>query len=460
MAKLIHHRGINDNPEALLEGYLRDDSELLLLVGFAFECYWLQHRPKDMLNAVYGASDGSLWLAVSEQEIVLPGNMEALSVADAFAAICQKNRLTAFDLDRPMGLGRVQIEKPWGREIWYTGIEPRGVCSAQGNTGANVDNIQLPWLLAAAPKRLTAGLHRQLILLKILDPFPEEVLGDLYFELHEEKREVYVVTHVDRRAWPDGKGAIRMGFNQAMRARFDSDEAFRQAYLEAVSSYRLIRDEIDVVNDGNKIAKGLDASVPVSGELYAELALMIPSDLIAAEKVARQRMDEFTCLNPLTVGDVVKVPTYTPHALQHGVRTVEFQTPVYERMILSFGQKVLTQSHWDTERAVESMKLDVEGAFNDLEQDSSADGVISELVVEFEDFRVMRVSCQPGSSFSLVARQSYQILMVVQGQLKLSGLEIGPEHACLVPAAYPGGELINDNAQAMIFLLAQPLLGH
>jgi hypothetical protein len=68
-------------------------------------------------------------------------------------------------------------------------------------------------------------------------------------------------------------------------------------------------------------------------------------------------MDDFTWLKPVSVGDVVQVPRLLPHALQHGVRVVEFQTPVYERKILSFGQRVLTQGHWDTEEAVDQMLL-------------------------------------------------------------------------------------------------------
>jgi len=456
MANLIYHHNSSDDPESVLDSYLEKISELLLSVTFKLERYWLPGTPIDHLSVVYRVTGDTVYLAVSDKKITLPENMQLLSDADAFEKICRQNELTAFDLGGPVMLGPLHIAKPWGQEIWYTGIESRGVCKAAGNTEHGAGNVELPWLLAAAPKRLTAGLHRQLILLKILDPLPVEVLGDLYFELHEEKREVYVVTHVDSKAWPDGKGAIRLGFSQTMRAGFNNDEEFRQAYLGAVSRYRRVRDEIDGIIDNNKVAKGLDLNSPVAPKLYAELALKIPSELRKAEQQAREQMDEFTCLKTLAVGDVVKVPTYTPHALQHGVRTVEFQTPVYERMILSFGQKVLTQKNWDTARAVEAMSLDLDSAYSDLELDAVSDGVVSELVVEFEDFRVLRISCQPGSCYSLVARSTYQILMMVQGRLQLLGLQVGPEQACLVPACYLGGKLVNNNPQVMVFLLAQP----
>jgi len=102
------------------------------------------------------------------------------------------------------------------------------------------------------------------------------------------------------------------------------------------------------------------------------------------------------------------------------------------------------------------MSLDLDSAYSDLKLDAVGDGVVSELVVEFEDFRVLRISCQPGSCYSLVARSTYQMLMMVQGRLQLSGLQVDPEQACLVPACYLGGKLVNDNPQVMVFLLAQP----
>ena len=47
-----------------------------------------------------------------------------------------------------------------------------------------------------------------LILLKTLNPVAEKTIGDLYYELHEKKWEVYIVTEIDKTAWPSGKGII------------------------------------------------------------------------------------------------------------------------------------------------------------------------------------------------------------------------------------------------------------
>src|SRR5690606_10110912 len=100
-------------------------------------------------------------------------------------------------------------------------------------------------------------------LLKILDPLPEEVFGDLYFELHQEKREVYVVTHVDAGAWPDGCGAIRFGFNQAERQKAPSDEDFRQQFLRAVADYEQVRRIIDRYCDSIRAQKGISLNEAV-----------------------------------------------------------------------------------------------------------------------------------------------------------------------------------------------------
>src|SRR5690606_327598 len=173
-----------------------------------------------------------------------------------------------------------------------------------------------------------------------------------------EKREVYVVTHVDRNAWPDGRGAIRFGFDQVARQRAASDEAFRQQFLSAVADYEQLRRAIDRHCDEIRREEGVGLTEPVDAATLKRWLGVVPAPLLERERQAREAMNAFTHMLPLREGDVVKVPCLTPHALQHGVRTVEFQTPVYERKILAFAQKVLTQDHWDTSEAVELMSLE------------------------------------------------------------------------------------------------------
>ena len=294
-------------------------------------------------------------------------------------------------LDSPAKLVPVSIAKPWGREIWYSAIEPRG----ESRVLANGDQLPLSEYLDAA------GLPTPVVLLKLLDPYPEPVRGDLYFEVHEHKREVYVVTAVDRSAWPDGHGQIRFGMNQQKRRRFADDEAFRAAYLKAVRNYEGLR-------------RRADGGEPVTAEVEAQ---------------QRAAMDAFTSLRKLVPGDVVAVPPWTPHALQHGVRVVEFQTAAYERYIISFAQKVVTQDHWDSERAISRLCLDPppEPRFRAV-----APGV--ERIASFEDFGVWRALVEAARPAALPRQVPYALCMAVDGNIEIGPVGLAPEEACLIPA--------------------------
>jgi len=94
------------------------------------------------------------------------------------------------DLDAPVKLEPVTVAKPWGREIWHSAIEARGESAVRTAAGS----VSLSRYLEAA------GIEAPVILLKVLDPHPTPVLGDLYFEVHARKRELYIVTAIDRKA--------------------------------------------------------------------------------------------------------------------------------------------------------------------------------------------------------------------------------------------------------------------
>ena len=329
------------------------------------------------------------------------------------------------DLDVPVLLTPVHIPKPWGQEIWFTGIEARGECGVHTRQGI----LPLSQYLALAPRRLAGAAP--LVLLKILDPRPDPVLGDLYFEVHRDKQEVYVVSHVDPAAWPDGAGRIRFGMNPELRAAYDDDGAFRQDYLAAVQAYERVRRDID-------------AGIEVAPETEREL---------------RAGMERFTTLRHLQVGDVVVVPTWLPHALQHGVRVVEFQTPTYERYIISFAQKVLTQDHWDSALAVERMTLEAPPA-----PDFARIAPAVERIVSFDDFKVWRVTLAPGERFELPGHPAYILCMPVQGSLRIGALALAAEQAAFVPGstlADPArrralAPVHNPGAEPAILLLAAP----
>ena len=401
--------------------------EGLLLVDFSLDQYWLESAPALALTAIYHVSAGVLSLAVSDRCIVVD---ESLPRAQQYRGWIARHRLLDVDPTAPLRLQAQAISKPWGREIWYTGVERRAVCHFEG-AGASVP---IPWLQAALPSEVAGVPGEPLPLLKILDPSAQPVLGDLYFELHETKREVYVVTHIDSQAWPDGVGYIRYGFAAQQIARYQNQDLFRQAYLDAVGAYEAERRAIDELAEQGRTAD------PAASE---------------RERSLRQRMDDFTAMHPLRVGDVVQVPLLLPHALQHGVRVVEFQTATYERKILSFAQKVLTQDGWDTREAVALMRLLPPEAVASAPPDD-ASGARVEQIARFPDFEVRRVTLQPGEGWQTEASSSYLIVMVLSGSLDVAGLQCEAEQALLLPRCWQGLLAAPQGAPPLVFLLARP----
>ncbi len=395
-------------------------SDRLLLVDFELRQYWLPTAPSLSLTALYCITGGRLQVAVTERALLA----DECAPQSQYQAWTQRHGLASWEPGMQLELSPVTVPKPWGREIWYSGVEQRGVCSFAAGGGRS----PIPWLQAVVPESCLGASAEPLVLLKILDPLPQPVVGDLYFELHEEKREVYVIIGIDPGAWPGGQGGIRLGFNPRHLADYADQRAFRQAYLRAVQAYEGVRRELDGL-----ARQGLE---PEPAQLECEQSL-------------RETMNGFTCLRPVGVGDVVTVPLRVPHSLQHGVRTIEFQTPVYERKILSFAQEVQTQDHWDTADAVRSMVLEAppQPEFPLLQQ---GDGLRVERVVNFHDFEVRRITLCGGAHLSVEIREAYGLLMVFAGVLHLPGATYGSEQALFLPRGWRG---VLDSAQA-----AQPLV--
>ena len=358
------------------------------------------------------------------------------------------NNLPYLEFTKPWPLEVHREPKPWGAELWYTGIEERGVCSVAG--------IPLPWLLQCLPtEHLGTSAQGSPLLLKILDPLPNPDLGDLYFELHDKKIEVYVVTHVDTAVWPEGVGKIRYGFNQDVRSSYPSDAAFKSAYLEAVESYQTCRTEIDQLLDERKLQNNIGPTSTVPVNLMADWLAEIPSDLNKREVELKNQMERFTHLRDIRVGDVIKVEPFFPHSLQHGVRVIEFQTASYERFILSFGQKVLTQGHWDTEQALESAILDLPNE-DALTQEATEQGVSSETIADFSAFTASRLTIEAGQSIHLPRSSDYRLIICVSGQFKFEDDKLKPEQARFVPANLPASQLVLSCNEDSVLIIAEP----
>jgi len=354
---------------------------------------------------------GHIHTIISDHEF--PPETDINNLGDLTAAANKLGR-EPICLTRPFELQTVSIQKPWGQEIWYSGIEKRGVSTVKG--------VPLPWLLSVFGDYL--GCAGSPMLLKILAPFPEQNLGDLYFEMHEKKIEVYVITQIDPKAWPTGLGKIRYGFAQDVINEFESVDKFRDSYQLAVTEYRLTRNEVDAQLKSLKKQQGLVAGSLLAPAEYNEFIAQIDPELKAREEHLRKIMYRHTGMLDLSVGDVVTVAPMVPHSLQHGVRVIEFQTPHYERYILSFGQEVLTQDHWDTDRALAGAKTETSTPEPPAQISPGLD-----LIADFDAFKVIRLMLNPGDC-AKTQHSNYTIVIGVAGEMFLDDLTaVGPEQA-------------------------------
>ncbi len=444
----------------LLEEKITECQQLNSSVNFAVErtfcCHW--HFDNSQLQLVFiyfiSIADGKL---VLESAMTDKRDLAVEYFTQTKQSFTQANLVDVlgcqfFRLNEAVKLGTVAIAKPWGQEIWFTGIEERGVSTVEQNQ----HSLELPYFLAMAEHLLLGKSLPKLTLLKILDPLPEPVYGDLYFELHEEKQEVYVVTYVDNHAWEDGVGAIRYGFRQSKLAQYSDVDAFKAAYRQAVKNYEMVRRQIDSQLDECRLLDNIALTTPVKPTQIEHWLSHLPAELVAEEQTLRAEMNSFTELKQLRVGDVVRVPCLVPHSLQHGVRTIEFQTPVYERQILSFCQKVLTQAHWDTESAVDKALLTPpsDATFDLIQQDELA---TVERIVDFDDFEVYRCKVSTQQQYSVPQQQGYQLVIVINGPICIGNvLTLHNEEAAFIGEMVPDKTIVNTSLDVAVFLVAMP----
>ena len=192
----------------------------------------------------------------------------------------------------------VTVDKPWGREIWYSGVE------ARGESGVRTPDATVPLSQYLAAH----GRSEPITLLKALQP----ATGHLYLEVHETKWEVYIVDRVDSARWPGG-GWMLLGVNQQCRQVL-GDARLRVALLKA--------------------AKGAEYGGADVGDVEAFLNRV-----------------------PLRPDHVVTIPPGVPHSLRQGIDVIEFQDPVFERRILAARHPVVTQNGWDSAAAVAAMHI-------------------------------------------------------------------------------------------------------
>ena len=376
------------------------------------------------------------------------------SQAAALRRFLKNQKLPLLEVGEGYRLEPVYIHKPWGREIWYTGIESRGVSAFRTGAGP----VLLPDAIATFPKRFTGPWSGTPILVKILDPLPDEDYGDLYLELHETKQEVYVVSGLSSRAWPRGVGQLKYGVNPQKRNRYPNFTAYKIAFREALTHYEQCRKEIDEKLENQRHQEGFASDEPIPPSIQKKWRRKLDRGLREEEQRRKSKVDKFIGAYPLRVGDVLRVETRVPHSLQHGVRCVEFQTPTYERLILSFHQRVLTQNHWDVAAGLAKMR-DQAPHPQHLELIHRTKGQTTEQVARFQGFEVWRVTLSPKTTFSSPWTDRYHLVFSLLGSLKV---EIGkkssilrPEQCFFLPCADPSWKLSSRKTKA-VFLLAYP----
>tara|TARA_B110000858_G_scaffold81243_1_gene94169 strand:+ start:1357 stop:2778 length:1422 start_codon:yes stop_codon:yes gene_type:complete len=465
----------SDDPESLLDLWCKESDDIFqskrvsdsksafgdfvsgdtrcLAVEYSYIQYYKPNNPPITLLAIYFRHDDTVYFTITaSNESLRTGFSELPYSLDAIENFICINDLPILLLGAPLTLETVYIDKPWGHEIWYTGIEERGVSCVTDGT----NSTPLPWVLSAAPNRLAADREKQINLLKILDPLPDSMCGDLYFELHEKKQEAYVVVDINKDSWPNSIGGVRYGFDDELRRTFSSKDDFYFAYKKAVEAYRTIRKTIDNQLDVYRQKEGflLDEALPT--KITSKWIALLPEAWVSKEKELRAKMDYFTSILPVKVGDVVKIPLLTPHGLLHGVRVVEFQTPVYERLIISFNQKTLTQNHWDTDKALNVMTevLDPPPILTVIQENS--DYIVEEVAV-FKDFRVSRITIMAQSSYRLPIENNYRLLLVIKGNVDCSGVLAEKECGLFLPADLQDVNIQNHESCPSILLLASPI---
>ena len=379
---------------------------------------------------------GCVWKNSIDPEIILKifkKNQNSL-----LESVAKKRKATIIDFKEPLQLKVLKIPKPWGFEGWYTGIEKRGVVNVVDNFG----ETELPYALNLFKKQMLANDLESLILLKTLNPVAEKTIGDLYYELHEKKWEVYIVTEIDKTAWPSGVGIIKAGLHPDKiklyknKCRNNWEKILLKEFKSAVLEYENIRRQID------------DSQDNISKELHEK------------EEILREKASGYIGDLPVKVGDIISFPVFQIHSLRHGIKVIEFQTPHYERLILMFAQKVITQNHWDTENAISKMEAEVYQPPK-LDCIHNTEYLNVERFTDFPQFNFDRIRLEPKNTYLNQLFDRYQLLIVISGQAAVvsktgKSLKLRKEESLFLPASMESYRIENLGDNQLICLNATP----
>ncbi len=407
----------NISPEAHFEKEASSKNQLYLIKNH-FQSTW-NNKIRLVISLHYFSQSSFFPSLISIVNSKIKNHLEAINKINKkedLKIFLKSQNHPVIDEKAIMEMKPITVKKPWGREIWYTGIEKRGV--------VDIDIkglfVSFPDLLDMYPTAFL-GEKKTPILVKTLETLPKEIYGDLYLELHEKKQEVYIVTQINKKVYPNEVGRMKYGFEKN-KLKALGWENFKKSYNKAIKNYEQIRKKIDEKWDKFREEKNSELNKVADANNFDAWYKGISPKLIRDEERLRKEVDSFSGYYPLTVGDVVKVDTLVPHSLQHGVRVVEFQTPVYERLILCFAQKTLTQGHWDTDKAIDLMKktYPLPQTPKVLKNET---GVLVEAIGDFKDFKVMRITLDEGKKTPLFhfipENASYSFVFGLMGKCEL-----------------------------------------
>lgn len=421
-------------------------------VPFRAQCRYGHDERRQMISAVSVIErPGSeiaravTWRGPAEK-LDLDGLMNG-SVPDPIGKLSQRHNTPIISVGHPLSLFGSLLEKAWGHEHTFTMIDPRQVNEVSDDKGRTA---KLPDVLDLFPESFGISTDEEinnLILLKILKPGSTPVKSDLYLEVHWEKEEAYVVTKIDRNAWPDGVAQIVCGLNPDLLAIYRENfgegwEARYKADFRAASD----RYRTDVY------------------EAYTAKGETAPEDV---ERDLRQAVYRFIGKKDVQEGDVLVFPKGTVHSLQHGIQVAEILTPHYERgIILPTPQKVTSfDGDWSTDRAFDAMIMRSyeSPAFNLV---ANPFGHVIDDLVSFQmgDYilHAHRVNLESGGIFRDDTEyypnlRSYHMLLPISGRLMVSSKIadsrlIGQEHGLIIPASTGEYTVANTCGDESIYL--------
>lgn len=353
---------------------------------------------------------------------------------------------------KPYRLSPIEIKKPWGKEVWYTGIERRGVSSLKTPSGY----LPLHYVNAVLPKRLKgSAFDSDVILLKILKT-KSNARGDLYIELHKKKEEVYVVDSIDQKVYKNKEAPLLYGMDEEKIKKMGL-ESYKKLLLDEITSYEKHREKVDAQFHELCQKEGIDLNACLDEKQDKLLYGQIPKEIIQKDLKDYQKIRSFFGKSLLREGSVVRIEKGVPHSIPHGVRVVEFQNAYYERKIIAFNQKVLTQKRWDTKEALDVMKKS--SPLNEPNIFYEGDNYLERELAKFEDYTVDEIVIHPGYRHVNYAADFYQILYCLGNSLEveteMDSMMLQKSEAIFIPIETTI-TIYNSQTSDVSFLIAYP----